>query len=80
MGLATKGSRRDSRPEGTHRNGAIRSVRAIVGRTRNGVLPAWPRLSGDDFSKIGNVVAQICPRWNPLTSWISQIEDFQRAA
>jgi hypothetical protein len=24
-------------------------------------------------------VAQICPRWNPLTSWMRQIEDFQRA-
>jgi hypothetical protein len=23
---------------------------------------------------------QICPRWNPLTSWMRQIEDFQRAA
>jgi hypothetical protein len=29
---------------------------------------------------IGNVVAQIFPRWNPLTSWMRQIEDFQRAA
>ena len=27
-----------------------------------------------------NLVAQICPRWNPLTSWMRQIEDFQRAA
>jgi hypothetical protein len=27
-----------------------------------------------------NLVAQIFPRWNPLTSWIRQIEDFQRAA
>jgi hypothetical protein len=27
-----------------------------------------------------NVVAQICPRWNPLTSWMRHIEDFQRAA
>ena len=26
------------------------------------------------------VVAQIFPRWNPLTSWMRQIEDFQRAA
>jgi hypothetical protein len=26
------------------------------------------------------MVAQICPRWNPLTSWMRQIEDFQRAA
>jgi hypothetical protein len=26
------------------------------------------------------VVAQICPRWNPLTSWMRHIEDFQRAA
>jgi len=26
------------------------------------------------------LVAQICPRWNPLTSWMRQIEDFQRAA
>ena len=26
------------------------------------------------------MVAQIFPRWNPLTSWIRQIEDFQRAA
>jgi hypothetical protein len=27
-----------------------------------------------------NLVAQICPRWNPLTSWMRQIDDFQRAA
>ena len=26
------------------------------------------------------LVAQICPRWNPLTSWMRQIEDFQGAA
>jgi len=25
-------------------------------------------------------MAQIFPRWNPLTSWMRQIEDFQRAA
>jgi ABC-type sugar transport system substrate-binding protein len=24
--------------------------------------------------------AQIFPRWNPLTSWMRQVEDFQRAA
>ena len=24
--------------------------------------------------------AQIFPRWNPLTSWMRQIEDFQRAS
>ena len=27
-----------------------------------------------------NVVDQIFPRWNPLTSWMRHIEDFQRAA
>jgi hypothetical protein len=27
-----------------------------------------------------NLVAQIFPRWNPLTSWMRQLEDFQRAA
>jgi hypothetical protein len=27
-----------------------------------------------------NLVAQICPRWNPLTSWMRQIEGFQRVA
>jgi hypothetical protein len=26
------------------------------------------------------LVAQICPRWNPLTSWMRHIEEFQRAA
>jgi hypothetical protein len=26
------------------------------------------------------LVAQIFPRWNPLTSWMRQIDDFQRAA
>jgi hypothetical protein len=26
------------------------------------------------------LVAQIFPRWNPLTSWMGQIEDYQRAA
>ena len=26
------------------------------------------------------VMAQICPRWNPLTSWIRQIKELQRAA
>jgi hypothetical protein len=29
---------------------------------------------------IDEMVAQIFPRWNPLTSWMRQIEDFQRAA
>lgn len=27
-----------------------------------------------------HLVAQSFPRWNPLTSWMRQIEDFQRAA
>jgi len=27
-----------------------------------------------------NLVAQIFPRWNPPTSWMRQIEDFQKAA
>ena len=39
---------------------------------------------GSDFQpcRINDLetVAQICPRWNPLTSWIRQIEDFQKAA
>ena len=26
------------------------------------------------------LVAQICPRWNPLTSWMRQLEDFHRVA
>lgn len=26
------------------------------------------------------LVAQILPRWNPLTSWMRRIEDFQGAA
>ena len=26
------------------------------------------------------LVDQIFPRWNPLTSWMRQIEDYQRAA
>jgi hypothetical protein len=26
------------------------------------------------------VAAQIFPRWNPLTSWMRQIQDFQRTA
>jgi hypothetical protein len=26
------------------------------------------------------LVDQICPRWNPLSSWMRRIEDFQRAA
>jgi hypothetical protein len=26
------------------------------------------------------MVGQIFPRWNPPTSWMRQIEDFQRAA
>jgi hypothetical protein len=29
---------------------------------------------------IAELVAQIFPRWNPLTSWTRQIEGFQRAA
>jgi hypothetical protein len=31
-------------------------------------------------SEARELVAQIFPRWNPLTSWLRQIEDFQRAA
>jgi len=38
------------------------------------------RLRISDFGKIRNVVAQIFPRWNPLTSWMRQVEEFQRAA
>ena len=34
-------------------------------------LCACMRLGGFE-----NMVAQICPRWNPLTSWMRQIEDF----
>jgi hypothetical protein len=31
------------------------------------------------FSNL-ELVAQIFPRWNPLTSWMRQIEGFKRAA
>jgi hypothetical protein len=32
-----------------------------------------------DSSRERRLVAQICPRWNPLTRWMRQIEGFQRA-
>jgi hypothetical protein len=38
-------------------------------------LPSKARSKGER-----RMVAQIFPRWNPLTSWMRQIEDFQRAA
>jgi hypothetical protein len=41
--------------------------------------PAFSYLRGIGTGNEG-LVAQIFPRWNPLTSWMRQIEDFQRAA
>ncbi|MGE0706297.1 MAG: recombinase family protein, partial [Vicinamibacterales bacterium] len=41
--------------------------------------PAFNYLRGIETGK-EEVVAQIFPRWNPLTSWMRQIEDFQNAA
>ncbi len=38
---------------------------------------SYLRPIGDENRRM---VAQIFPRWNPLTSWMRQIEDFQRAA
>jgi len=39
---------------------------------------------GSDFQPFRindlELVPHIFPRWNPLTSWMRQIEDFQRAA
>jgi hypothetical protein len=29
---------------------------------------------------LANLATQIFPRWNPLTSWMRQLEDFQIAA
>ncbi len=37
-------------------------------------------LALNHLRRIGNVVDQICPRWNPLTSWMREIEHYQRAA
>jgi hypothetical protein len=46
--------------------------------------PGWfDQRSGSDFQPFRindlEMVAQICFRWNPLTSWMRQIEGFQRA-
>jgi hypothetical protein len=44
---------------------------------------AWlaePKLTLRRRSHERRLVAQIFPKWNPLTSWMRQIEDFQRAA
>jgi hypothetical protein len=38
-------------------------------------LPSEARPKGER-----RMVDQIFPRWNPLTSWMRQIEDFQNAA
>ena len=39
---------------------------------------------GSDFQSFRindlEMVAQIFPRWNPLTSWMRQFEDLQRVA
>ena len=42
-------------------------------------LPVWSRFWPFGINRMG-LVAQIFPRWNPLTSWMRQIEDLQRAA
>jgi hypothetical protein len=43
-------------------------------------LACQPKLAPCDSASERRLVAQIFPRWNPLTSWMRQIEDFQRAA
>jgi protein gp37 len=53
----------------------IRSLQDTPART----APAFSYLRPIDGGNEG-LVAQIFPRWNPLTSWMRQIEDFQRAA
>ena len=59
-------------PEGIAFDGN-RFVRTAV------TAPAFSYLRPIESGNEG-LVAQIFPRWNPLTSWMRQIEDFQRAA
>ena len=47
-----------------------------VGGSINGVGSGFSPFRINDLE----LVAQIFPGWNPLTSWMRQIEDFQRAA
>jgi hypothetical protein len=59
--------------EGTHVAGRVRQP---YGGSINGVGVRFQAFRINDLE----LVAQIFPRWNPLTSWMRQIEDFQRAA
>jgi len=38
------------------------------------------RCIGFDGFRVVVMVAQICPRWNPLTSWLQEVELFRTAA
>ena len=52
------------------------SNRSKDGGSTNGVGSRFQSFRINDLE----MVAQIFPRWNPLTSWMRQIEDFQTAA
>ena len=70
---AHRGFRRRPSRKGQPDSGGLPFVAMVGGPRRLGPRPTLP---GPGYIR----VTQICPRWNPLTSWMRQIEDFQRAA
>jgi excisionase family DNA binding protein len=67
----------DKRPSTWRHSGDGRGSRRL-GRCRGEKVGGLP--TGACAQSRRRMVDQIFPRWNPLTSWMRQIEDFQRAA
>jgi hypothetical protein len=67
---------------GTNRSGPYGSASAAAPLRRDSLRVACLAVAHayGVSSRERRLVAQIFPRWNPLTSWMRQIEDFQRAA
>jgi len=57
-----------------------RSTFALRATVDNLHLACQPKLAPCNSASKRRLVAQIFPRWNPLTSWMREIESFQKAA
>ena len=90
-GCSTHRRRRDAAAPGIQTARPDRERPRTSTQRFTGTLPMGPPTTGGSINVVGwrfqslringlEMVAQICPRWNPLTSWMRQIADFQTAA
>jgi hypothetical protein len=61
------------------RNAAVQETAALISKTGGSINEVGWCFQPFRINDL-ELVAQIFPSWNPLTSWMRQIEGFQRAA